>query len=429
MPIIVASFEDSNLAAVLPNANPGGGLPWLDPVSGAIIVGVKGTFGVTDHGALSGLGDDDHPQYAKKAGDVFCYNGSNNVGATAINKYLDDAYLIQYGASGNPGNVLRGGGSNNVLRATDFSGDVSLDGGHLKGLFNANVFLGQGRAVSWNNGGNAYNGSCSIIGNSGNSITVNASDVNFSGTPRANTFANQYTNSQIAINPGSNNIEIRPAAALGINPTGNGLVGTIGFTTGAINLTPATKLFWQASYGAPYTDSNASAGLASGGANTVKVVQGDGATLGDAVANKLHVGGSGYGYIAANGYGVQIGNGATGSTITTDISHVTTLAGVLKFPASGANVIQMRDQSAGTFANVIENGFYTFNVGRTDAVLNLRGPATFNGTATFVGYTFATVPSASANAGATIRITDRSHRLATSDGTNWNWAGTTTPIS
>jgi hypothetical protein len=44
-------------------------------------------------------------------------------------------------------------------------------------------------------------------------------------------------------------------------------------------------------------------------------------------------------------------------------------------------------------------------------------------------YTFSTVPSASANTGATIRITDRSHRLATSDGTNWNWAGTTTPIS
>lgn len=44
-------------------------------------------------------------------------------------------------------------------------------------------------------------------------------------------------------------------------------------------------------------------------------------------------------------------------------------------------------------------------------------------------YTFATVPSASANTGATIRISDRSHRLATSDGTNWNWAGTTTVIS
>jgi hypothetical protein len=44
-------------------------------------------------------------------------------------------------------------------------------------------------------------------------------------------------------------------------------------------------------------------------------------------------------------------------------------------------------------------------------------------------YTFATVPSASANTGATIRISDRSHRLATSNGTVWNWAGTTTAIS
>lgn len=44
-------------------------------------------------------------------------------------------------------------------------------------------------------------------------------------------------------------------------------------------------------------------------------------------------------------------------------------------------------------------------------------------------YTFSTRPSASANAGGTIRITDRSNRLATSDGTNWNWAGTTTAVS
>lgn len=51
------------------------------------------------------------------------------------------------------------------------------------------------------------------------------------------------------------------------------------------------------------------------------------------------------------------------------------------------------------------------------------------GITTVGSYTFATVPSASANTGGTIRITDRSHRLATSDGTNWNWAGTTTAIS
>jgi hypothetical protein len=54
---------------------------------------------------------------------------------------------------------------------------------------------------------------------------------------------------------------------------------------------------------------------------------------------------------------------------------------------------------------------------------------TVSGATTLGPFTFATVPSASSNAGGTIRITDRSHRLATSDGTNWNWAGTTTAIS
>ncbi len=144
--------------------------------------------------------------------------------------------------------------------------------------------------------------------------------------------------------------------------------------------------------------------------------------------------GGGFTFVAASpanlGWVARFGTSATADLFQIETNGNLTMKGsTLKFPASGANVIQMRDMSAGTFANVIENGFYTFNVGRTDAVLNLRGPATFNGTATLAGYTFATVPSASANAGATIRITDRSHRLATSDGTSWNWAGTTTPIS
>lgn len=37
----------------------------------ATVSQLGGGGGVTDHGALTGLGDDDHPQYAKKAGDTF----------------------------------------------------------------------------------------------------------------------------------------------------------------------------------------------------------------------------------------------------------------------------------------------------------------------------------------------------------------------
>lgn len=44
-------------------------------------------------------------------------------------------------------------------------------------------------------------------------------------------------------------------------------------------------------------------------------------------------------------------------------------------------------------------------------------------------YTLATVPNVLTHLGATIRITDRNNRLATSDGLAWNWAGTTTAIS
>jgi hypothetical protein len=70
------------------------------------------------------------------------------------------------------------------------------------------------------------------------------------------------------------------------------------------------------------------------------------------------------------------------------------------------------------------------NIGRIRAGgFDVTGELTVSGGARFGPYTFATVPSASANPGATIRITDRSHRLATSDGTTWNWAGTTTAIS
>ncbi len=51
----------------LPTSDPGGGKPWRSPgaTGHQIVVGAftSPSGGVTDHGALTGLADDDHPQY------------------------------------------------------------------------------------------------------------------------------------------------------------------------------------------------------------------------------------------------------------------------------------------------------------------------------------------------------------------------------
>jgi hypothetical protein len=76
------------------------------------------------------------------------------------------------------------------------------------------------------------------------------------------------------------------------------------------------------------------------------------------------------------------------------------------------------------------SGAQTISGAKTfSAALTASGALICNGVLRVGVFTFATVPDPVANVGATIRISDRSHRLATTDGTNWNWAGTTTPIS
>lgn len=50
--------------------------------------------GVTDHGALSGLGDDDHPQYAKKAGDTFTAGAPADVPLTVKGAVDQTANLL-----------------------------------------------------------------------------------------------------------------------------------------------------------------------------------------------------------------------------------------------------------------------------------------------------------------------------------------------
>lgn len=51
----------------------------------------------------------------------------------------------------------------------------------------------------------------------------------------------------------------------------------------------------------------------------------------------------------------------------------------------------------------------------------IAGSGLFSGIVRLGPYTFATLPSASANVGANLRITDRGQRQAYSDGTNWRW--------
>ncbi len=64
--MINAPFEDSDLNG-LPTSDPGSGRPWkkAGATGHQIVVGAftSPSGGVTDHGALTGLADDDHPQY------------------------------------------------------------------------------------------------------------------------------------------------------------------------------------------------------------------------------------------------------------------------------------------------------------------------------------------------------------------------------
>ncbi|MFY9293993.1 MAG: hypothetical protein WAP03_25345 [Methylorubrum rhodinum] len=60
--------------------------------------------------------------------------------------------------------------------------------------------------------------------------------------------------------------------------------------------------------------------------------------------------------------------------------------------------------------------------GSTGTVRTLR-PLQLN------GYLFAQLPTASTYPGASVRVIDRKHRTATSDGTQWLWSGSETPVS
>jgi hypothetical protein len=122
-------------------------------------------------------------------------------------------------------------------------------------------------------------------------------------------------------------------------------------------------------------------------------------------------------------YGFQVGTGS--ATLAADTWHfASTVVGVVS-----ANSLPL----SFTQSNTTDGRFSALGIANSGAVtiaktLAVTG-AVSTGMLTVGVYTFTTVPSASANTGATIRISDRSHRLATSNGTVWNWAGTTTAIS
>lgn len=153
----------------------------------------------------------------------------------------------------------------------------------------------------------------------------------------------------------------------------------------------------------------------------------------DAIQATITNGAVGIGNITPStfaGGGLTLGTTAAGKSLHL-YSSSDGANGIIQFvDLNGANSLQI---SGGT----TQNTFYGYGARSmvfvtSDAVqmtIASGGAVSFVKPTLLGPYTFATIPSAAANTGGTIRITDRSQRLATSDGTNWNWAGTTTAIS
>lgn len=115
-------------------------------------------------------------------------------------------------------------------------------------------------------------------------------------------------------------------------------------------------------------------------------------------------------YLIGSSAGVEIGN------------YATALATVKPNSANGTSELQYYLTSSLTLKQA-SSGVVEFNNGTTGTLVTATAilrPA---------AYTFATVPSASANARSTISITDRSNRQAYSDGTNWRFVADDVIIS
>ncbi|NOG69826.1 hypothetical protein [Roseicella sp. DB1501] len=106
-------------------------------------------------------------------------------------------------------------------------------------------------------------------------------------------------------------------------------------------------------------------------------------------------------------YGVEIAS----NTTTTALA----ITGDLRGNTLGS-ILDGAQTSAIRRINAIRDDSAALTVGSGATLVDLAQPTRFP------GYAFSGVPAAASNSGCTIRITDRNHKLATSDGTAWRFA-------
>ncbi len=354
---------------------------------------INGQPGVTDHGALTGLGDDDHPQYAKKAGDTF--SGAIQVpnihrGAAAAN--------LQLGALSD----LGGWGGvevwQNGTKLTEW-------GGYNVSFFGRPILLRRSIA----NGA----GTTGTIDPDTGSIIV--------GSWRINSGAHNARIDSVD----SANVYCDTSAAQWLFRTApsNYWIG-LSSTVSEACVTSAARLNLCTGTGAIRARNSNNTAYADFEAGKVTVPFVDNATPPNACG--VQIVGTG-----AGNYWVPLQVTYNGATMFAVTNGGTTFR---SFYESSSQLIVRSTSSVNLFegyGTLSRSGSNIQLYAGNDLLLDTASGYSVrsNSPYVFAPSTFATVPSASARTGATIRITDRSHRLATSDGTNWNWAGTTTPIS
>lgn len=79
--------------------------------------------------------------------------------------------------------------------------------------------------------------------------------------------------------------------------------------------------------------------------------------------------------------------------------------------------------------NRYTNGVLSLGANNMEVLRLGASAAIFTAPIGFLGYTFSALPSAATSLNRTVRVSDRNNRLATSDGTNWRWAGDGTVAS
>lgn len=139
-------------------------------------------------------------------------------------------------------------------------------------------------------------------------------------------------------------------------------------------------------------------------------------------------------YILPSGVG-RLGTRAAVSIFRNDyVSEFNTLGGNARVERL---LIQSRDgdyvidvTASGTLPSPGQTRPLKFKMNGSDSLTIATDRSVSVGALLFLGvYTFSTVPSASSNTGAIIRISDRAQKQAYSDGTNWRFTGTDAIIS